>query len=323
MINSAPMSVLRNFSSRAYGYVRRNVDTQLRNIGFELDWRYLANPRSMRDFVFQAPILDGAQQKVLADLRTRGVAMVPFNELFASAGPPLLQAASKSILDFTSEPRVQEEAKRYLDSPDAGVWKEYVVRMLPGDDGPVPWGHPLLDVGLHHRLLDVVNSYLGLWSRLKALDAWYTVPMPDSGRKRRASQKWHRDPQDRRLLKVFLYLNEVDELTGPLEYVPSTRTGGSHEHISPTMSGLARYNYPPEEVVNKAIAEAGKVVCTCPPATLVFCDTSGFHRGGFAIAKPRILGYWMYVTPASRYPRLFQPQGIPPLQDRAWQEALA
>ncbi len=29
---------------------------------------------------------------------------------------------------------------------------------------------------------------------------------------------------------------------------------------------------------------------------MVFCDTGGFHRGGFARTKPRILATWSYVS---------------------------
>ena len=30
---------------------------------------------------------------------------------------------------------------------------------------------------------------------------------------------------------------------------------------------------------------------------MFFCDTSGFHRGGFARTKPRVLSMWSFVSP--------------------------
>ena len=33
--------------------------------------------------------------------------------------------------------------------------------------------------------------------------------------------------------------------------------------------------------------------------TLIFCNTSGFHRGGYATGKPRVLATWTYSSPAS------------------------
>ena len=38
---------------------------------------------------------------------------------------------------------------------------------------------------------------------------------------------------------------------------------------------------------------------TAPAGTLVLCNTSGFHRGGFATAKPRVLATATYCSPAS------------------------
>ena len=58
------------------------------------------------------------------------------------------------------------------------------------------------------RLLDLANTYLGMWSKLEYVDLWYT-PAADEG-ERKSSQRWHRDFNDRQLLKAFLYLSDVD-----------------------------------------------------------------------------------------------------------------
>ncbi len=42
-----------------------------------------------------------------------------------------------------------------------------------------------------------------------------------------ASQRWHRDYNDKHLLKVFLYMSDVDEAAGPFEYVPGNMIGGA------------------------------------------------------------------------------------------------
>jgi hypothetical protein len=38
---------------------------------------------------------------------------------------------------------------------------------------------------------------------------------------------------------------------------------------------------------------------TAPKGTLIFCSTSGLHRGGFAEASPRVLAAVTYCSPAS------------------------
>jgi hypothetical protein len=38
---------------------------------------------------------------------------------------------------------------------------------------------------------------------------------------------------------------------------------------------------------------------TAPRGTIIFCNTSGFHRGGFTTVKPRVLATATYSSPAS------------------------
>jgi hypothetical protein len=40
-------------------------------------------------------------------------------------------------------------------------------------------------------------------------------------------------------------------------------------------------------------------VFSAPRGTIVFCNTAGFHRGGFSTTLPRILATVSYSSPAS------------------------
>jgi hypothetical protein len=41
------------------------------------------------------------------------------------------------------------------------------------------------------------------------------------------------------------------------------------------------------------------VTFTAPKGTIIFCNTCGFHRGGFATGKPRVLATFTWDSPAS------------------------
>jgi hypothetical protein len=56
---------------------------------------------------------------------------------------------------------------------------------------------------------------------------------------------------------------------------------------------------PPEDEIERAVASEDRVVMTGPAGTMFFCDTGGFHRGGFAKRMPRVLAMWSYVSPAA------------------------
>jgi hypothetical protein len=146
-------------------------------------------------------------------------------------------------------------------------------------------------------MLDVVNSYRRQGTKLYYLDNWYTIPYPDTD-KRISSQRWHRDPEEEHVVKVFLYVNDVDEGAGPFEYVRSSATGGRYGDVFRWEEDSDHY-YPPHDELMAAVAREDVLTLTGPAGTLIFCDTSGFHRGGFARTKPRILYMGTYVSPAA------------------------
>jgi len=125
---------------------------------------------------------------------------------------------------------------------------------------------------------------------------WYSLPVgTDSERK--ASQLWHRDYDDLHLLKAFLYLTDVDAETGPFEYVPGSHPGGQHAGFHPwAPMGVGRVS---EEELGKQISADEVRTFTAPKGTVIFCNTSGLHRGGFAETKPRVLSTVTYCSPAS------------------------
>jgi hypothetical protein len=133
-----------------------------------------------------------------------------------------------------------------------------------------------------------------MWSKLEYVDLWYTPPVTDG--ERRSSQQWHRDFNDRHLLKAFVYLVDVDEEAGPFEYVPRSAPGGELDGLWPWRP--LGDNYPPQDELAERIDDRA-VTFTAPKWTIIFCNTCGFHRGGFATGKPRALATFTWDSPAS------------------------
>ena len=173
--------------------------------------------------------------------------------------------------------------------------KEFVVRLHSyGVD--LGLEDPWFRVCASRRMLDVANSYLGLWSKLEYVDVWYSVPQPEEAA-RVASQRWHRDFNDKHLLKAFLYLVDVDEGNGPFQYVSGSAPGGTHADAWPWRP--LGENYPPENELEQEIPSEAFHTFTGAKGTLLFCNTAGFHRGGFATDKARVLATVTYSSPAS------------------------
>jgi len=260
---------------------------------YEVHDRLLANRASRRSYVQSPPSLDEVQRQVLDSLRREGYASLSLSELVPDAGvwQELESDAARFVAETESGLAREREGGKSELRRRAG--KEFLVRKYS-------WGEqlglddPWLRLGTHPRLLDLANAYLQMWSKLEYVDVWYT---PSAGSdERRASQRWHRDFNDRHLLKAFLYLVDVDEETGPFEYVPRSAPGGeleAHWRWRPLGD-----NYPPEGELATRIGDRA-VKFTAPKGTLILCNTSGFHRGGFASGKPRVLATLTWDSPAS------------------------
>jgi hypothetical protein len=274
------------------------VGTKLERRGvvatYELHDRLGANRASRRRFSSAAPRLDETQQRVVDALRVEGFAVLPFSELFPDP----------AVWD-----RLDEDGQAFVAATVAGLdaeaeggasglkrtSKDFVVRKNAYGD-TLRLDDPWVELALGPRMLDLANSYLGLWSKLEYVDLWYTKPA-DAEAERKASQRWHRDYNDRHLLKAFIYLGDVDEEAGPFEYVPRSAPGGELGDLWPWRP--LGENYPPQDELAKRIEGRPVETFTGPKGTMIFCNTSGFHRGGFATVKPRALATFTYSSPAS------------------------
>ncbi len=278
------------FRNRITGWANRSW----RNLKYEAHSRYLTNPSSRRLFAAHAVALTTVQRRVVDEMTKRGVAFVQQDELGI---PPEHWTRLRALVEqFATSEKVREGIRRFPEQFARGkmVSDGYMVKLYP--DGPtLAADHPLLGAGLDSSMLGVVNSYLGLWAKLIYTDVWHGIPI-DLGR-RIGSQNWHRDPEDKTLVKIYMYFSDVDATAGPLEYVPGSAVGGPYGQVRAWKPGGARYPGPGE--LEQLLPTAERVSCTGTPGTIVFCDTGGFHRGGVATQKPRIAATWTFVRPAS------------------------
>ncbi len=253
--------------------------------------RVLSNRRSRRRFTGAQPELDAVQQRIVSELDADGYSLLTFEELFSEGD------AWREIEAQGGRFAAHTEAALAGDREGLRVraGKEFVVRLhsygveLGLDD---PWFRACAS----RRMLDLANTYLELWSKLEYVDMWYSVPQPEEAA-RIASQRWHRDFNDKHLLKAFLYLVDVDEGTGPFQYVPGSAPGGRYGDAWPWRP--LGENYPPEEELESRIPADVVQTFTGAKGTLLFCNTAGFHRGGFATTAPRVLATATYSSPAS------------------------
>jgi hypothetical protein len=237
--------------------------------------------------------LTEVQRRVLDELTSRGIAIVPFAELIDDPGLWRELRAEMNAFVASAEAQLAEGAKQRRK-------KDFLIRRyergkskLPREPAVLTSDSSWLRYAAGDKLLDIVNAYRGARTKLVDFDQWYTLPVGDE-HERVASQQWHRDPEDQHVVKVFLYFSDVDDEAGPFEYIPESAEGSRYGHL--WAWGDESPRYPPTEELEQAIPASDRIAATGPEGTLVICDTSGFHRGGYGRSRPRVLSTHTYVN---------------------------
>jgi hypothetical protein len=107
------------------------------------------------------------------------------------------------------------------------------------------------------------------------------------------SQLWHRDPEDLRLIKAFIYLVDVDDQCGPFTYIPRTHPFGAESASGQRFDKKKRIA---DDRMGRVFPEASWRVCTGAANTMILADTLGYHRGGKPSVGRRILMTFTYTS---------------------------
>jgi hypothetical protein len=279
---------------------------------YQLHDRLLSNRASRHLYAGSPPALSAVQRRIVDAVDREGYTTVRFDELVSDDA--LRNAVLEQGAAFVEETErgLREESENNGDSElRRRPGKEFLVRAHSFDGVRLGLDHAWLRASLSPHMLAVANGYLRMWAKLSYVDLWYTVPQPAEA-ERVASQLWHYDFDDRHLLKAFLYLDDVDQDTGPFEYVAGSQPGGPHHDVRPWRP--MGYGRVPEEDVRRNVPDEAIRTFAAPRGTIIFCNTSGLHRGGFATARARVLATATYCSPASLAALSQRNYGVDPSQ---------
>jgi hypothetical protein len=226
---------------------------------------------------------------IAQELKQQGIVVGPSERFLTSDGGRALHDASTRILEISRGPAVAAALAGASDGSDR--YKRYLVDLVDYPEG-IDADDSLLKLALDEKLLEIVAGYLGLWPRLHSIAAWLNYPTEAPPE---LSQLWHRDPEDLRLVKVFIYLTDVHERSGPFTYVPRTQPFGAE---AASAQKLERKKRLADDRMIKAFPPASWRVCTGPPHTMILADTVGYHRGGKPSVGQRILLTFTYTSGA-------------------------
>jgi Phytanoyl-CoA dioxygenase (PhyH) len=283
--------VLNNPLNRLVRATRRN----------EFTWRYGFNLGPVLSYRLRPHTLSGEAKRVVAELNNSGVAISTADALLEDhcCYSELQRAVEGLEMSLAEELALARQAANERGS----VGQKTFNRELLGSN-------PILDpqtifarFALQNPMLQIANAYFGMFTRLRYYNVWHTFA---SQAEARESQLWHHDREDRYILKLFLYLSDVDEGAGPFTYAP-----GSHQKKKlfrePSYKLEGGVKRSSDEQMAEVVSSSRWRQCTGPRGTIVFADTRGYHKGGMAREHDRIMYTCMFTSQASQSKELFRP----------------
>ena len=153
---------------------------------------------------------------------------------------------------------------------------------------------PIFYWGLNDKLLQIASQYLG---SPPAYDAFSTYYSRADGRQA-GPRLWHRDKEDKRMLKVAVYFSDVDEASGPYQIIkPKFNKIISRDVFRAMTDSEIRSILRIEEdesFYNSCIGRAG---------TVIFSDTATYyHRGCPPLTRNRSAIFFSYFTNTPSHP---------------------
>src|SRR5580693_3410101 len=146
--------------------------------------------RAKRSHEAHLPRLRGADARIVEDLKKASVSITSLEAMGLEGVDALLADAYALVARH---------------SP----W----TRSFQADGADIVAHEKIIRWGLSDRLLDIAENYLGVPVGYDGANVYFTkADGMETGQRR-----WHRDAEDSRMLKIALYLNDVDEDGGPLQ----------------------------------------------------------------------------------------------------------
>ncbi|MBF2006463.1 MAG: phytanoyl-CoA dioxygenase [Chlorogloeopsis fritschii C42_A2020_084] len=227
------------------------------------------------------PQVSSSDRLIVDGLKKEGAYVTSLTELGLLSTPNLLQAAKKSLeimAAASTEPSVQVEPQICT-----------VTNLLEFSQ----WG-------LEDRLLQIAENHIGLPVKFQGVHLRRDFPSIEQC----GIQRWHWDIEDRRVVKIIVYLNDVDEKTGPFEYIYKSLTsrwswqGWKINHIAkrPAMFGIA------DEELTPIIPTSAWKKCSGPAGTVIFVDAANVLHHGTLRSEERSALFFVYTAASPKRP---------------------
>lgn len=166
--------------------------------------------KKRRNYLDELPFNENINQHVNS-IKANGYAIV--NDIMEQDSMDAISTASVSKLSRVNKISANNNSR-----------KDFWVRLLDEDmeDGSISIDNPFVGVALQPKLLSIIAHSIG---ELPRLDYVLLTLSKGSKEEHKISQLWHRDHDDTRVIKFFIYLTDATDIRdGPFTFIPKPQS---------------------------------------------------------------------------------------------------
>ena len=134
----------------------------------------------------------------------------------------------------------------------------------------------IMDIANDPEILKLAQNFLGAKPTISNINCWWSMPNKDQAEQ---AQFFHRDVDDYKFCKLFLYLTDVTLKSGPHVYVQNSVS-------SNTLTKIKRYS---DKEIENHFGKENVLYFTGDKGSMFMVNTYGFHKGLLPEKEERLL----------------------------------
>ncbi|MBD2439682.1 phytanoyl-CoA dioxygenase family protein [Nostoc sp. FACHB-110] len=226
------------------------------------------------------PKLESSDRQIVETLKREGIYITTLADLGFNSTPQLLDAAH-TLIPKIGNGNYTASSENY---PEI-----YTVTHLPN----------FYNWGSEARLLNILENYIGLPVAYHGVQ----VRKDFLNTSQFSTMLWHRDSEDRRIIKIIIYLNDVTKENGPFEYVPASFTSIYNPNFYRLYYKIYNTGIDDEEL-NEIVPKSAWKSCQGPAGTVIIADTQRLLHHGTVRTQERSTLFFVYTANPPKRPGL-------------------
>ena len=264
--------------------------------------------RAISKYLDKLPTLSKYENFIVKALKQQGVFVTSLNKLTTYSTSLMLQSANHLMLEL--------QKMSPSDSIDYVLTTDHSMHIFSTH---IVWNHSELFLwGLEESILRIVETYIGLPITYFGVGLRKEIVNGEEV----GTRIWHFDREDRRVVKVIIYLNDVSEQDGPFEYIPKHLTV-SNSILRQFLKFVPKFinlpnpalKYIPNPVFDKdlrqIISASEWKQCLGSAGTVIFVDTANVWHHGKIPHSERVTATFTYTSRKPRAARYYKQIGEP------------